>query len=71
MGRARFIEREEVIAAGGYPGSYNTGDEITICRWKVADGKVFHAGANAADDDRVLTSGGLRHIAPRAGSHRG
>ncbi|EBF3855172.1 phosphoribosylamine--glycine ligase, partial [Salmonella enterica subsp. enterica serovar Reading] len=48
-----------VIAAGGYPGSYNTGDEIHgLPLEEVADGKVFHAGTKLADDDRVLTSGG-------------
>ncbi|EHM2514282.1 phosphoribosylamine--glycine ligase [Salmonella enterica subsp. enterica serovar Stanley] len=48
-----------VIAAGGYPGNYNTGDEIHgLPLEEVADGKVFHAGTKLADDDRVLTSGG-------------
>lgn len=48
-----------VIAAGGYPGSYSTGDEIHgLPLEEVADGKVFHAGTKLADDDRVLTSGG-------------
>ncbi|UMX90022.1 hypothetical protein MJ579_01990 [Klebsiella pneumoniae] len=36
-----------VYAAGGYPGSYNTGDEIYgPPQQEVADGKVFHAGTN-------------------------
>ncbi|VEB51527.1 phosphoribosylamine--glycine ligase [Salmonella enterica subsp. enterica] len=48
-----------VIAAGGYPGSYSTGDEIHgLPLEEVADGKVFHAGTKLADDNRVLTSGG-------------
>ncbi|RDT62143.1 phosphoribosylamine--glycine ligase, partial [Klebsiella pneumoniae] len=48
-----------VIAAGGYPGSYNTGDEIHGLPLEEIDGaKVFHAGTKLADDDRVLTNGG-------------
>ena len=48
-----------VIAAGGYPGNYSTGDEIHgLPLEEAADGKVFHAGTRLADDDRVLTSGG-------------
>ncbi|NUW61729.1 phosphoribosylamine--glycine ligase [Cronobacter muytjensii] len=50
-----------VMAAGGYPGDYRTGDvihglpieEIASC-----DGKVFHAGTTLRDDERVVTSGG-------------
>ncbi|MEX5413466.1 phosphoribosylamine--glycine ligase [Atlantibacter hermannii] len=48
-----------VMAAGGYPGDYRTGDEIHgLPLEEVADGKVFHAGTKLADDDRVLTNGG-------------
>ena len=48
-----------VIAAGGYPGNYSTGDEIHgLPLEETVDGKVFHAGTRLADDDRVLTSGG-------------
>ncbi|NBD00269.1 phosphoribosylamine--glycine ligase [Atlantibacter hermannii] len=48
-----------VMAAGGYPGDYRTGDEIHgLPLEEVADGKVFHAGTKLADDDRVLTHGG-------------
>ena len=48
-----------VIAAGGYPGSYNTGDEIHGLPLEEIDGaKVFHAGTKLSDDDRVLTNGG-------------
>ena len=48
-----------VIAAGGYPGNYNTGDEIHgLPLEDVADGKVFHAGTKLSADDRVLTNGG-------------
>jgi phosphoribosylamine--glycine ligase len=48
-----------VIAAGGYPGNYNNGDEIHgLPLEAVEDGKVFHAGTTLSDDDRVLTNGG-------------
>lgn len=48
-----------VMAAGGYPGSYRTGDEIHgLPLEEVADGKVFQAGTTLSDDERVLTSGG-------------
>ncbi|WP_312385422.1 phosphoribosylamine--glycine ligase [Atlantibacter subterraneus] len=48
-----------VMAAGGYPADYRTGDEIHgLPLEEIADGKVFHAGTKLADDDRVLTNGG-------------
>src|SRR5690606_1713345 len=48
-----------VIAAGGYPGSYNTGDEIHGLPLEEIDGaKVFHAGTKLSDDDHVITNGG-------------
>ena len=48
-----------VVAAGGYPGNYNTGDEIFgLPQQEAADGKVFHAGTKLADDQRVVTNGG-------------
>ncbi|EPP1034624.1 phosphoribosylamine--glycine ligase [Cronobacter turicensis] len=50
-----------VIAAGGYPGDYRTGDVIhglPIEEIANGDGKVFHAGTTLRDDDRVVTSGG-------------
>lgn len=48
-----------VMAAGGYPADYRTGDQIHgLPLEMVADGKVFHAGTRLADDERVLTSGG-------------
>ena len=47
-----------VIAAGGYPGDYRTGDEIHGLPLEEIGGKVFHAGTKLSDDDRVLTSGG-------------
>lgn len=45
-----------VMAAGGYPGSYSKGDEITGLD-SVKNGKVFHAGTRRADG-KILTSGG-------------
>ena len=47
-----------VIAAGGYPGNYRTGDVIHGLPLENVGGKVFHAGTTLADDDQVLTSGG-------------
>ena len=47
-----------VIAAGGYPGSYRTGDVIHGLPLESVSGKVFHAGTTLADDEQVLTSGG-------------
>ena len=47
-----------VLAAGGYPGSYAKGAEITGLPQGEEDGlKVFHAGT-ALQDGRVVTSGG-------------
>ncbi|KOC87463.1 phosphoribosylamine--glycine ligase [Winslowiella iniecta] len=47
-----------VLAAGGYPGNYNTGDQIHgLPLEEVADGKVFHAGTTM-QDDLVVTNGG-------------
>ena len=45
-----------VMAAGGYPGTYRTGDVITGLQTEM-DCKVFHAGTRASGDD-VLTHGG-------------
>ncbi|EOU9540247.1 phosphoribosylamine--glycine ligase [Cronobacter dublinensis] len=50
-----------VMAAGGYPGDYRTGDVIhglPIEEVAGGDGKVFHAGTTLRDDERVVTSGG-------------
>lgn len=48
-----------VIAAGGYPGSYAKGDEITGLEEaeELAGVKVFHAGTKAADGN-IYTNGG-------------
>lgn len=46
-----------VMAAGGYPGDYNKGDEISLPESTPADSKVFHAGT-ALKDGKVVTAGG-------------
>lgn len=46
-----------VMAAGGYPASYNKGDTISGLPEETATTKVFHAGTKA-DDGNVLTNGG-------------
>ena len=47
-----------VMAAGGYPGDYRTGDVIHGQLEEMAGGKVFHAGTKLADDEQVVTNGG-------------
>ena len=46
-----------VMAAAGYPGSYDKGHPITGLDGDRPDTKVFHAGT-AVDGNRVVTSGG-------------
>ena len=46
-----------VLAAGGYPNSYNKGDEIKGLAAATEDSKIFHAGTKA-DGDKVVTNGG-------------
>ncbi|MBP2838296.1 MULTISPECIES: phosphoribosylamine--glycine ligase [Dickeya] len=47
-----------VLAAGGYPGDYHTGDVISgLPTQEATDGKVFHAGTKLNGDD-VVTNGG-------------
>ena len=48
-----------VLAAGGYPGSYRGGDEISGLSEILdsADKKVFHAGTSMSDG-KIVTSGG-------------
>lgn len=46
-----------VLAAGGYPNSYNKGDEISGLDDNIDNSKVFHAGTKL-QDDKVVTSGG-------------
>ena len=46
-----------VLAAGGYPLDYPSGDPITGLHDDMDDTKVFHAGTRS-DDGQVVTSGG-------------
>ncbi|WP_372862919.1 phosphoribosylamine--glycine ligase [Spongiibacter sp.] len=46
-----------VLAAGGYPNSYNKGDEISGIPAETSSSKVFHAGTKL-QDDKLLTNGG-------------
>lgn len=55
-----------VMAAGGYPGDYRTGDVIHgLPLEEVADGKVFHAGTKLADNEQVVTAAGAYCASPR------
>lgn len=46
-----------VIAAGGYPESYNSGDPISGLDKNLEDTQVFHAGTRLSDGE-VVTAGG-------------
>ncbi len=46
-----------VLAAGGYPASYNKGDVISLPEENNTDSKVFHAGTKLIDG-KVTTNGG-------------
>ena len=46
-----------VMAAGGYPDSYNKGDVISGVPTDTSDSKTFHAGT-ALEGDSVITNGG-------------
>ena len=46
-----------VMAAGGYPGSYERGDVITGLDKELADTKVFHAGTREQQSE-IVTAGG-------------
>ena len=46
-----------VLAAGGYPGSYNKGDEISGIPAETESAKVFHAGTQLKGD-KLTTNGG-------------
>ncbi|MFK8018518.1 MAG: phosphoribosylamine--glycine ligase [Pseudomonadales bacterium] len=47
-----------VMAAGGYPGSYQKGDQITGLDKVDAAAKVFHAGTKTSSDGGIETCGG-------------
>tara|TARA_R110002153_G_scaffold27063_2_gene84074 strand:- start:4010 stop:5296 length:1287 start_codon:yes stop_codon:yes gene_type:complete len=58
--RAAFDTRAAVgvvLAAGGYPGSYNKGDVINGLELGDANSKIFHAGTKNVDG-KVTTNGG-------------
>lgn len=58
--RAAFDPRASVgvvLAAGGYPGSYNKGDVISGLELGNSEAKVFHAGTKNIDG-KVTTNGG-------------
>jgi phosphoribosylamine--glycine ligase len=46
-----------VLAAGGYPDTYNKGDEITGLPESTSDTKVFHAGTSNKNG-KIVTNGG-------------
>jgi phosphoribosylamine--glycine ligase len=47
-----------VMASGGYPGSYETGELISGLSDVLDPVQVIHAGTKAGDDETVLTAGG-------------
>ena len=47
-----------VMAANGYPGSYQKGDLIENIPPQSTTGKVFHAGTRSGPDGRILSDGG-------------
>ena len=47
-----------VMAANGYPGSYEKGDSIENIPPQSATGKVFHAGTRSGADGSILSDGG-------------
>jgi phosphoribosylamine--glycine ligase len=47
-----------VMASGGYPGSYKTGELISGLSGVSDPVQVFHAGTKESDDETVLTAGG-------------
>lgn len=57
-----------VLAAGGYPGNYNKGDEILgLENCDHASAKIFHAGTKL-ESNKVLTNGGRVLCATALGS---
>jgi len=47
-----------VLAAGGYPASYNKGDVMSLPAENDAEGKIFHAGTALNENGEVTTAGG-------------
>ena len=47
-----------VMASGGYPDKYETGDEITFIDGDIPNTYVYHAGTALDDRGRLVTSGG-------------
>ncbi|MCP3675339.1 MAG: phosphoribosylamine--glycine ligase [Gammaproteobacteria bacterium] len=48
-----------VLAAGGYPDSYDKGDKIIFPKEPLAEGlKIFHAGTGRDSDRDIVTNGG-------------
>jgi len=47
-----------VLAAGGYPASYDKGDVISLPADEGTDAKIFHAGTATNEADEVTTAGG-------------
>jgi phosphoribosylamine--glycine ligase len=47
-----------VLASGGYPGAYETGQEITGLELVPPDIIVFHAGTRMSDSGSLVTAGG-------------
>ncbi len=58
---AQWDERKSVgivMAAGGYPASYEKGAEISGLMAEEPDLKVFHAGTEQGDNGEILSNGG-------------
>lgn len=47
-----------VLAAGGYPASYNKGDVISLPSNEGPDSKIFHAGTSTNSEGDIVTAGG-------------
>ena len=47
-----------VLAAGGYPASYNKGDVISLPSDEGLDSKIFHAGTSNNAEGDIVTAGG-------------
>ncbi len=47
-----------MMVSGGYPGSYNKGEEIILPEITDNDCRIFHAGTLKNKEDRLVTNGG-------------